>query len=76
MKKLQVFINQSIFKMAKKKTTKKKTTKKTTKKTKKRWKAMRRHIYQLKDNCKVKDELCRPRQRQALLHWAYDTRKI
>ena len=42
----------------------------------KRWKAMRRHIYQLKDNCKVMDELCRPRQRQALLHWAYDTRKI
>ena len=42
----------------------------------KRWNAIRRHIYQLKDNCKVKDELCRPRQRQALLHWAYDTRKI
>ena len=40
----------------------------------KRWKAMRRHIAQLKNNCKVKDIFCRPRQRQALLHWAYDSR--
>ncbi len=42
----------------------------------KRWKAMRRHVSQLKKNCNVGDESCRPRQRQALLHWAYDSRKL
>lgn len=41
----------------------------------KRWKAMRRHIAQLKKNCKKHDWNCRPKQRQALLHWAYDSRK-
>jgi hypothetical protein len=41
----------------------------------KRWVAMRRHIAQLAKHCSG-DTLCRPRQRQALLHWAYDTRKI
>ncbi len=42
----------------------------------KRWKAIRRHLSQIVQNCEPKDEFCRPRQRQALLHWAYDTRKI
>ena len=42
----------------------------------KRWKAIRRHIAQVKKNCECGDPYCRPRQRQALLHWAYDSRKI
>lgn len=41
-----------------------------------RWRAIRRHIAQIKNNCAPKDLSCRPRQRQALLHWAYDSRKI
>ena len=42
----------------------------------KRWKAIRRHIAQLKKNCKRGDVKCRRKQRQAILHWAYDARKI
>lgn len=42
----------------------------------KRWKAIRRHIAQLKKSCRSKDYSCRPRQRQAILHWAYDSRKF
>ena len=42
----------------------------------KRWKFMSRHIGQIKKNCLPLDLDCRPRQRQALLHWAYDTRNI
>ena len=41
-----------------------------------RWKGIRRHIAQIRKNCVRGDLLCRPRQRQALLHWAYDTRKL
>lgn len=39
-----------------------------------RWRAIKRHTTQLTKNCKPNDMLCRPRQRQALLHWAYDSR--
>lgn len=41
-----------------------------------RWRAMRRHIAQIRRNCEPRDLGCRRRQRQALLHWAYDSRKI
>lgn len=42
----------------------------------KRWRNMRRHIAQIEKNCQSQDWTCRPKQRQALLHWAYDPRKI
>jgi hypothetical protein len=42
----------------------------------KRWRAIRRHVRQVQKNCEPGDLLCRKRQRQALLHWAYDSRKI
>lgn len=42
----------------------------------KRWKAMKRHVGQLRKNCRKGDTACRPVQRQALLHWAYDSRYI
>lgn len=42
----------------------------------KRWKAIRRHIVQIKNNCLPEDWNCRRRQRQAVLHWAYDSRKM
>ena len=41
-----------------------------------RWKAMRRHVRQIERQCESGDLTCRRRQRQALLHWAYDSRKI
>jgi hypothetical protein len=41
-----------------------------------RWKAMRRHVAQIGKNCALGDLSCRQRQRQALLHWAYDSRRI
>jgi len=42
----------------------------------KRWRAIRRHIAQIRKNCVARDYSCRPRQRQAVLHWAYDSRTI
>lgn len=42
----------------------------------KRWKNMRRHVAQVQRTCNHGDVTCHPRQRQALLHWAYDSRKI
>jgi hypothetical protein len=42
----------------------------------KRWKLIRRHVRQVQKNCEPGDVFCRRRQRQALLHWAYDSRKI
>lgn len=42
----------------------------------KRWLAMKRHVIQIKKNCYPRDLNCRRRQRQVLLHWAYDSRKI
>jgi len=41
-----------------------------------RWRAIRRHVSQLKSHCPPGALDCRPRQRQALLHWAYDSREI
>jgi hypothetical protein len=41
-----------------------------------RWRAMRRHVRQIDRNCERNDLTCRRRQRQALLHWAYDSRAI
>jgi len=41
-----------------------------------RWQMMRRHIAQLRRHCLPGDEACRRRQRQALLQWAYDSRKL
>ncbi|MBF0485139.1 MAG: hypothetical protein HQL16_01365 [Candidatus Omnitrophica bacterium] len=42
----------------------------------KRWKAIQRHIAQVKRYCKKNDLDCRKKQRQAILHWAYDSRKL
>jgi hypothetical protein len=42
----------------------------------KRWRAFRRHVAQVKKHCRRGDQNCRPRQRQALLQWAYDSRNI
>jgi hypothetical protein len=41
-----------------------------------RWVAMRRHVTQIRRNCVRGDLACRPRQRQAVLHWAYDSQRM
>ena len=41
-----------------------------------RWRAFARHAAQLRAACPAQAMDCRPRQRQALLHWAYDSRRI
>lgn len=41
-----------------------------------RWRAMERHAAQVRAGCWAGDFRCRRRQRQALLHWAYDSRQM
>lgn len=41
-----------------------------------RWRAISRHIAAIRKNCEPRDLECRRRQRQAVLHWAYDSRKV
>ncbi|MYD69295.1 MAG: hypothetical protein F4W89_00910 [Acidobacteria bacterium] len=41
-----------------------------------RWRAIRRHVSAIRANCPPGALDCRPRQRQAVLHWAYDSRRI
>lgn len=41
-----------------------------------RWNNMKRHIAQLQKACPIGELNCRPVQRQALLHWAYDSRML
>ena len=38
----------------------------------KRWKNFNRHVMAIKKNCEPNDLGCRPKQRQAILQWAYD----
>jgi hypothetical protein len=42
----------------------------------KRWRAFKRHKVQVVKNCEKMDMDCKRKQRQALLHWAYDSRKF
>jgi hypothetical protein len=41
-----------------------------------RWRAVARHVAAIRKNCDAGDLECRRRQRQAVLHWAYDSRRI
>ncbi len=41
-----------------------------------RWRAVARHVAAIRKHCEAGDLECRRRQRQAVLHWAYDSRKI
>lgn len=42
----------------------------------KRWLAIHRHIAQIKKHCRKGDVTCHAKQQQAVLHWAYDSRKM
>ena len=37
-----------------------------------RWQKIVRHLAQIRYACRAGDHTCRPRQRQAVLHWAYN----
>jgi len=41
-----------------------------------RWRAIARHVAAIRKNCDKRDLQCRRKQRQAVLHWAYDSRKL
>jgi hypothetical protein len=41
-----------------------------------RWRAIARHVAAIRKNCESGDVDCRRRQRQAVLHWAYDSRRL
>ena len=41
-----------------------------------RWRAIARHVAQIRQGCAPRDLGCRRRQRQAVLQWAYDARWI
>jgi hypothetical protein len=41
-----------------------------------RWRAIARHVAAIAKHCEQGDFECRRRQRQAVLHWAYDSRQL
>jgi hypothetical protein len=41
-----------------------------------RWKGINRHVVAIQNNCMRGDCTCRRKQRQAVLHWAYDARRL
>ncbi len=41
-----------------------------------RWKMMVRHVAQIRNSCRPGDFFCHRKQRQAVLHWAYDSRGL
>ena len=41
-----------------------------------RWRGFRRHAAQVRRHCEPGDPFCRPKQRQAVLQWAYDSRVL
>ncbi len=41
-----------------------------------RWKHMVRHLAQIRYHCRPGDSTCRPRQKQAVLHWAYNSTRL
>ena len=41
-----------------------------------RWRAIARHVAQIRTWCRPRDLDCRRRQRQAVLQWAYDARRM